>query len=93
ARPVYNFTKYTGIAVEGGVDVVKNQVDGAATGVLGKLTVAPLIRPAMDFWARPELRAFATLATWHDGAGAPGGAAFAGDKVGLTLGVQAESWW
>jgi maltoporin len=93
ARPVYNFTRYTGIAVEGGVDVVKSQVDGAATGVVGKLTIAPLIRPAMDFWARPEIRAFVTFATWNDGAGAAGGAAFAGDKVGATMGVQAETWW
>jgi len=93
ARPVYNFTKYTGIAVEGGVDVVKSQINGAATGVVGKLTIAPLIRPAMDFWARPEIRAFVTFATWNDGAGAAGGPAFAGDKVGATLGVQAETWW
>jgi maltoporin len=92
ARPVYNFTKYTGIAFEGGVDITKNQTSGAPTGVLGKFTVAPLIRAGSDFWARPELRAFVTLATWND-AGQTGGPAFAGDKVGATFGVQAEAWW
>lgn len=94
ARPVYNFTKYTGIAVEGGVDVVKGQASGSPTGVLGKLTVAPLIRPGMDFWARPELRAFVTLAGWNDNIkGQVGGRAFANNNVGLTAGVQVESWW
>jgi maltoporin len=86
--------KYTGIAVEGGVDVVKPQTDGAQTGVLGKLTVAPLIRPGADFWARPEIRAYVTAAAWNDAIkGAVGGPAFAGDTVGLTMGVQMESWW
>jgi maltoporin len=92
ARPVYNFSKYTGIAFEGGVDVTKNQISGSPTAVVGKFTVAPLIRPGMDFWARPELRAFVTLATWND-AGQTGGASSAGDKVGATFGVQGEAWW
>ncbi|HEX4418971.1 MAG TPA: carbohydrate porin [Kofleriaceae bacterium] len=94
ARPVYNFTKYTGIAVEGGVDIVKPETEGSSTGVLGKLTIAPLIRPGMDFWARPELRAFVTMATWSNSIkGQVGGAAFANDTFGLTAGVQMESWW
>jgi len=97
ARPIYCFTKYTAIAVEGGVDVVKAEAPAGAsvdTGFVGKLTVAPLIRPGMDFWARPELRAFVTAAVWNDAVkGAVGGPAFAGDNVGLTAGVQMESWW
>jgi maltoporin len=56
--------------------------------------VAGLIRPANDFWARPELRVYLTTATWNDAIkGQVGGAAFANDKVGLTAGIQAESWW
>jgi maltoporin len=96
ARPVYSFTKYTGIAIEGGLDIVKPEAPPGATadtGFVGKLTVAPLIRPGMDFWARPELRAFVTAAFWNDGAGDAGGPAFAGDTFGVTAGVQAESWW
>ena len=96
ARPVYMFGKYTGVAVEGGVDVTKSEATGSATRVLGKVTVAGLIRPAADFWARPELRVFATLAGWNgavNDAGGAGGAAFAGDNAGATFGVQAESWW
>lgn len=97
ARPVYSFTKYTGIAVEGGVDVVQPESDGADAGFLGKLTVAPLIRPGMGFWARPELRAFVTAAFWSSSLkGAVGGAPgnpYAADTFGLTTGVQMESWW
>lgn len=92
ARPIYNFSKYTAIAVEGGVDIVKPELEGSETGVLGKITVAPMIRPAADFWARPELRAFVTAAFWNDSI-AVGGPAYAGDTFGLTAGVQMESWW
>ncbi len=96
ARPVFMLSKYTGIAVEGGVDIVKNQASGAGTEVLGKVTVAGLIRPAADFWARPELRIFVTTAAWNNAVndfGGTGGPAFAGDNAGLTAGVQVESWW
>jgi maltoporin len=97
ARPVYCFTKYVGIAVEGGLDIVKAEAAPGTTvdtGFVGKLTVAPLIRPGMDFWARPELRAFVTAAYWNDAVkGAVGGPAFAHDNAGLTAGVQMESWW
>lgn len=96
ARPVFMLSKYTGVAVEGGVDIVKNQVSGSKTEVLGKFTVAGLIRPANDFWARPELRVFVTTAAWNNAVndfGGTGGAAFAGDNAGLTAGVQAEAWW
>lgn len=94
ARPVYMLGKYTGIAVEGGVDVVKPQAEGSQTGVLAKLAVAPLIRPAMDFWARPEIRAYVTVAAWNDAIkGQVGGPAFVKDTAGLTAGVQMESWW
>lgn len=97
ARPVYCFTKYTGIAVEGGVDIVKAEAPPGTTvdtGFVGKLTIAPMIRPGMDFWARPELRAYVTTAFWNNAVkGAVGGAAFARDNVGLAAGVQMESWW
>jgi maltoporin len=88
------FGKYTGLAVEGGADIVKPQASGSPTGVLAKVTVAGLIRPANDFWARPELRVYATTAAWNDNIkGQVGGAPFANDNAGLTFGVQAESWW
>lgn len=94
ARPVFMLGKYTGVAVEGGADIVKPQASGSSVGVLGKLTVAGLIRPANDFWARPEFRVFVTTAAWNQTLkGSVGGTAFANDTVGVTTGVQIESWW
>lgn len=105
ARPVYMFGKYTGFAVEGGVDLVKAEAAPGATvdlGVLGKITPALVVRPAADFWARPELRVFVTAAFWNDaikgavgfdGNTQPSGNPYANDTFGLTAGVQMESWW
>jgi maltoporin len=97
ARPVYNFTKHTAIAVEGGIDVVKAEAAPGTTvdtGFVGKLTVAPMIRAGTGFWDRPEIRAYVTTAFWNDAVkGAVGGGAYANDNVGLTTGVQAEMWW
>jgi maltoporin len=103
ARPVYNFTKYLGLAVEGGVDVVKADAEDAETGVLGKLTIAPVIRVGQGFFSRPELRVFATVAAWNDGIKCqehPGACVGGGtnnpygDKnIGATFGIQGESWW
>jgi len=99
ARPVYSFTKYTGIAFEAGVDIVKPEdpaapAPAAQTGFLGKVTVAPLIRAGTDFWARPELRAFVTAAFWNDAIkGQVGGSPYANDTFGLSAGVQMEAWW
>ena len=94
ARPVYSLSKHTAIAVEGGVDVVKPEATGTDTGFVGKLTVAPMIRPGAGFWDRPEIRAFVTAAFWNDAVkGAVGGPAYATDTFGLTAGVQGEMWW
>ncbi|HEX3481116.1 MAG TPA: carbohydrate porin [Kofleriaceae bacterium] len=101
ARPVVMLGKYTGVAVEGGADITRSQISGSSVNVLTKVTVAGLIRPANDFWARPELRVFLTGAVWNGAARdlansltTPiGGVAFANDTAGLTTGVQVESWW
>ena len=103
ARPVYNFSKYLGLAVEGGVDIVKADTEDAETGVLGKFTVAPVIRVGQGFWARPELRVFATFAFWNDGINCEehpeacvGGGTnnpYGDENFGATFGIQGESWW
>jgi maltoporin len=93
-RPIYSFTKYTGIAFEGGVDLVQPEMESSDAGFLGKVTVAPVIRPGLGFWQRPELRAFVTAAVWNDSIkGAVGGAPHEQDTFGLSAGVQMESWW
>jgi maltoporin len=98
-RPIVHLSKVFALQAEAGVDFVKPEVEGADSVFLGKVTFAPAIRPMPGFWSRPEIRAFVTAAFWNDagkGSGETpgiGGAAFADDTVGLTFGVQAESWW
>jgi maltoporin len=110
ARPVYMTSKYTGVAVEAGVDFTSpestslNPDTGTGLGVLGKLTLAGLVRPGSDFWARPELRLFVTAAAWNsalkgatgvgfDGNTQPSGNPYATSSIGVTAGAQIESWW
>ncbi|WP_428266552.1 maltoporin [Haliangium sp.] len=92
ARPIFHLSKYTAFQAEAGVDIVKP--DGGDTGFLGKVTVAPTLKAGNSFWGRPELRAFVTAAFWNENIqGAVGGGAFDDDTFGVTMGVQAESWW
>ena len=65
---------------------------------LFKLSVAPAITAGKAYWARPQLRLFATLAFWNDAAreaGVDSGRIYVGTdkKVGATFGMHAESWW
>lgn len=93
ARPVFYLSDHFSIAAEAGVDIVDLGED-ADGGYVGKLTVAPQIHPGKSFWSRPSVRAFATLAFWNEELqGQVGGAGYADDQVGLSFGVQAESWW
>ncbi len=62
--------------------------------MLYKFTIAPELRFAPLFFARPVLRAYATYATWGDGfRGLVGGTAFDGTTAGANFGVQMEAWW
>lgn len=98
-RPVYQFTEYLSIAGELGLDVANRdntttEDDDDGFNNLIKFTVAPQIATGPTFWARPVLRAFATVALWNDGVeGRVGGPAYANDTTGLSFGLQAESWW
>lgn len=94
-RPVFQLSKIFAVNVEGGVDFTKpGDAEGDPSFFLGKVTVAPSIRPGAGFWSRPEIRAFVTAAFWNsDAKGQIGGGVYNDDSFGLTFGVQAESWW
>jgi maltoporin len=69
---------------------------GIGDANLTKVTVAPTIVLGRGYYARPELRFFATYASWNTGAtqiGTMAGGAFGTDKSGLNFGAQAEIWW
>ncbi len=61
---------------------------------LNKLTIAPTLSVGPDFWARPELRLYVTMANWNDAAAAANASSFgAGGKTARTVaGVQYEIW-
>lgn len=94
-RPLYNFTKNFGLALEAGVDYTKTEYAGGdVKGTLGKLTICPEIRIDSNFWARPVLRGFVTLAKWSsDFEGAIGGPAYADKTAGMNWGFQMEAWF
>ena len=62
---------------------------------LDKLTIAPTLSVGPDFYARPELRFYVTMANWNDAAAAANATSFgAGGKTSRTVaGIQYEIWW
>jgi maltoporin len=92
-RPILHFNKYLSLAVEGGVDWVKDQ-DAGTSGSLWKVTVAPQVSLGNRFMSRPVIRAFVTYGQWSSAfRGQVGGNDYANATDGLTYGVQMEAWW
>jgi len=93
ARPIVHFTRNVNLAVEGGVDWVKDEAAGSE-GTLGKITVAPQISIGNRWNSRPVIRGFVTGAWWSEGfVGRVGGQDYQTDDEGLTAGMQMEAWW
>lgn len=95
-RPVYHLNDTAGVALEAGLVTVKNAFlvgTDYKDSSLTKITLAPQLTGA-GFWARPQLRLFATYATWNDESkGAVGKPIYATDTKGFTTGAQIEAWW
>lgn len=92
ARPIYSFNTHMSIAAELGFENVVTPT--GVRGWLRKLSLAPQIAPTPDFFSRPVLRAFVTLASWSPSLqGIVGGPAYATRTSGLSAGLQVESWW
>ena len=92
-RVSYAFSQNFKLLVDAGTTTRK--VDGQADQRLNKVTIAPTLALAPDFWSRPELRFYVTKASWNAAAATANAASFgAGGKTGQTLvGVQYEIWW
>jgi len=92
-RPIVHFTRQVNVAVDGGVDWVKDEA-AASEGFLGKITVAPQISIDDRWNSRPVIRLFVTQAFWSDDfVGRVGGTDYATAKHGLSAGMQMEAWW
>jgi len=93
-RPVYKWTDVMSTALEFGYDRIDPQADGEKSRDLKKITLAQQWSAGRSFWARPQIRVFATYALWDgDRYNAASESIDAGDDDGLTFGVQAEAWW
>ena len=101
-RPVYFWNDTMSTALELGYDYVKNtEVKDRVTNEnklidskVGKVTIAQQWSAGRGYWARPQIRAFATYAKWNDESkGHVGGDAYALETDGYTFGVQMEAWW
>lgn len=95
-RPTYYWSQLMSTAVEIGLDRVSPEASGEDDRDLQKITIAQQWQPGAEFFARPQLRLFATYANWdEDVYDAEAGTNEIGpdDGDGLTFGAQAEVWW
>ena len=91
-RPIWHFNKYFSLAMELGWDYTKQE--GGDSGSLFKITLAPQISPNNTAMSRPALRVFVTYAFWSDTfVGQVSPLSYGSQQDGLTIGIQAETWW
>ena len=92
-RPIWFFSKHTGLAFEAGWDHVKNDRENFE-GSLYKLTISPQLQYDNEFFGRPVIRLFATYAFWDESLkGRIGGETYRDATRGASFGIQAETWW
>jgi maltoporin len=96
-RPIHMLTKHLAIQGELGVDYVDavTFTPEDDDGWLGKITIAPTIRPNGVFFSRPELRLFASYFFWDENLPVTFGGEGVGpdDTSGWSFGIQSEMWW
>ncbi|MGP4845238.1 maltoporin [Marinobacter sp. 1Y8] len=94
ARPTFYWSERMSTAVEIGLDRVSPEAAGEDDRDLQKLTIAQQWSPGAKFFARPQLRLFATYANWNEDAYNAASDSIGPDEGdGLTFGAQAEVWW
>jgi maltoporin len=79
ARPQYALHDNFKLIVDVGHDNI-SPADGGADQKLTKITFAPTLAMARDWWSRPELRFFVTYAKWNDAAQGAADQAIAGQR-------------
>ena len=78
--------------MELGWDYTKQE--GGDSGSLIKITLAPQISSNNTAMSRPSIRAFITYAFWSDSfVGEVSPFSLGTQNNGLTIGIQAETWW
>ncbi|MEF7617478.1 carbohydrate porin [Aquincola sp. MAHUQ-54] len=92
-RVAYALAPYTKLLAE--IGITQRKVRGERARRLDKGTIAVAFAPATTFWARPELRFYATHARWNRAAADAHAEGFGldGRRRGSTVGAQVEAWW
>jgi maltoporin len=98
-RVSFAVVKHLKLLAEAGYDQITKS-NGAPLQYLFKSTFAVAIGADQGFWARPELRLFATFAQWNEAARTAGVDSgniyrdvYTDVNNGAIFGVQAETWW
>ncbi len=95
-RPVWQLNENSSLAAEIGFSSVSKHrtsesgVEKFSDLNMTKYTIAQNFSPSANYWARPQLRFFATYAQWND---AVVNSAVYDDKAGWSIGSQVEAWW
>ncbi|WP_199711887.1 carbohydrate porin [Alginatibacterium sediminis] len=96
ARPIYKWNEHNRTSFEVGYFAGENQdgywgkdaVSGTSKQTNGKFTIAQTWAPSNSYWAKPELRLFASYLKDFEGN------SFRDDKdYALNIGAQFEVWW
>ena len=100
-RPIYHLNKNAAVALEYAYTNVTDAIKPVGTSTewndatLHKFTLAPQLTADKGYWARPQIRLFATYAMWNKEAKGlvATGDVYDNDESGFSTGAQLETWW
>ncbi|MFE1574279.1 carbohydrate porin [Comamonas odontotermitis] len=92
-RVSYGINRCTKLLAEFGSTL--RSLDGQPRQTLKKGTIAIAFSPSTDFWARPEVRVYATHANWNKAATYANAVSFGNNRQrrATMVGAQVEAWW
>jgi len=93
-RPFHQIAQNFAMQYELGYEHIDNTSTNEAGGMV-KATIAPTITFESGFWSRPQIRVFATYASWDDEVSGLIGDSYTrnGDTNALNFGIQGEVWF
>ncbi len=86
-RPVYSWNSTMKTELEAGYYIENDSANQDASG--SKFTVAQAWSAGSGFWARPEIRLYASYVMDHENDDRFG----TGNSSEMSVGIQAEAWW
>lgn len=89
-RPMYSWDEHMRTVVELGT--YSDDADDV-TYASSKFTIAQAWSAGSGFYARPEIRIYASYLADHEGDSNAGTGAFNGEESEISVGMQAEAWW